>query len=36
MPYYLKFSSKGFEKPNNADYDGRPDVRVVSMVSVNH
>ena len=36
MPYYLEFSSKGFEKSYNADYEERPDVRIVSMVSLNH
>ena len=26
-----EFSSIGFEKPYNADYEGRPDVRIVSV-----
>jgi len=30
------FSSIGFEKPYSADYEGRPDVRIISMVSVNY
>ena len=27
-----EFSNKGFEKPYSADYEGRPDVLIVSMV----
>ena len=34
--FQREFSSKGFEKPHSADYEGRPDVRIVSMVSLNH
>jgi hypothetical protein len=30
------FSNKGFEKPYSADYEGRPDGRIVSMVYRNH
>ncbi len=34
--YLTEFSSIGFEKPYNADYEGNHDLGVVSMISQNH